>query len=321
MDAVPVGAASIRFLGPGLGGCDWPHRRGLDRLDDLAALGARGDHAGAVLVAACLSTLLILVSCSHQSAAHHSTLPPIGPTPPPIGPTPTISRYQQISLPLDSYTATPSQQAVLYRISNAAENACLSDDGLSPVELPGTLDAFLQEGARTILVRSQIWGFYDTDKYQTYGYMPPPSIPSIIVFPNATGPADIVATCKTAGQDAVGSASAASSGSLPDGGPPIPIDDPRYQSVVRAWSKCMSSNGFDFSDPFSAMNNAAASPPDHARSIAMAQSDITCKNRTNLVGVAVAVDSAYQSTYIAAHLTQLDAYIQAVTTAIARAGH
>ena len=60
MDAVPHGAASIRFLGPGAGGLDRTHRRRLNRLNDLGVFGTGSNDARGVLVLDSYSPLLFV---------------------------------------------------------------------------------------------------------------------------------------------------------------------------------------------------------------------------------------------------------------------
>jgi len=93
---------------------------------------------------------------------------------------------------------------------------------------------------------------------------------------------------------------------LPDNGSPWHLDDSRYQAVAAQWSGCMKDNGFDYPTPREAMaDNYQGAATDRARAVAVA--DVKCKLSTNLVGVAVAVQSAYDQEYIDTHVDQLAA--------------
>jgi len=68
----------------------------------------------------------------------------------------------------------------------------------------------------------------------------------------------------------------------------------------------MKDSGFDYPTPREAIaENYQMAANDRARAVAVA--DVKCKLSTNLVGVAVAVQSAYDQEYIDTHVDQLAA--------------
>ncbi|MGW6457813.1 hypothetical protein ACWF94_18195 [Streptomyces sp. NPDC055078] len=73
-------------------------------------------------------------------------------------------------------------------------------------------------------------------------------------------------------------------------------DDSRVRCVFAQWSACMKKNGYEVSDPTGVASqlgceDAALSSP---AAITTAKADVACKKKVNLVGVAYAVESAYQ---------------------------
>lgn len=79
--------------------------------------------------------------------------------------------------------------------------------------------------------------------------------------------------------------------------------DPRVSAVFAAWSACMKSQGYRLSDPMHA-SDRLPKPADGRpgrTEIAQATADVTCKARTNLVGVWFAVESGYQNAAIREH--------------------
>jgi hypothetical protein len=103
---------------------------------------------------------------------------------------------------------------------------------------------------------------------------------------------------------------------MPGGGPDVPLTDPRIVSVNRQWSGCMASKGFKYPTPIDAIadprwkpdpKNTGAYRPS-GEQVAVASADIGCKLSLNLVGIDVAVASAYQKQYIDSHAAELAGY-------------
>ncbi|MDR2620457.1 MAG: hypothetical protein LBC29_05020 [Propionibacteriaceae bacterium] len=111
---------------------------------------------------------------------------------------------------------------------------------------------------------------------------------------------------------------------LPEGDPRVPLSDSRYKVVAEKWSACMKNYGFDYETPLYASRDhewveaAMAAVQETAGGVpltptsgvsayqtAVAAADVQCKLDTNLVGIAVAVQSAYDQIYIDAHREQL----------------
>lgn len=84
--------------------------------------------------------------------------------------------------------------------------------------------------------------------------------------------------------------------------------EPQVVAVFKQWSACMAAKGYNYAAPYDAGNDRrwATSTPT-AVEIQTATADVACKQKTNLVGVWYAVDSALQTSMINAQQQQLDA--------------
>lgn len=84
--------------------------------------------------------------------------------------------------------------------------------------------------------------------------------------------------------------------------------DPRVAAVNRRWSSCMRSTGFTYRDPDAAIEDARwdllSAGPSRAE-VAVATADISCKLRTNVLGVNFAVETGYENAAIDAHAREL----------------
>jgi len=90
------------------------------------------------------------------------------------------------------------------------------------------------------------------------------------------------------------------------------LNDSRYLPILALWSACMRDKGFDYPDPRTAAfdqqwnANQKTGLGVTPQEIATAVADMDCKISTNLVGWAVAVQSAYDQAYIDSHHDALD---------------
>lgn len=106
---------------------------------------------------------------------------------------------------------------------------------------------------------------------------------------------------------------------LPDHGPHSAVDDPRVVAAYAAWSSCMKAEGYRYATPQEAIGdpslvpetvkeNGASVVRHSAAELAHATADVRCKTSTNLVGIAVTVQAAYDDLYIAGHRDALRDY-------------
>jgi hypothetical protein len=83
--------------------------------------------------------------------------------------------------------------------------------------------------------------------------------------------------------------------------------DPRVLAVFAKWSACMRSHGYDYPNPLAATGDPRwnMSTPPTRTEIRTAQTDVACKQRTNLLAVTFAVESDYEHALIARHAREL----------------
>jgi hypothetical protein len=71
--------------------------------------------------------------------------------------------------------------------------------------------------------------------------------------------------------------------------------DSRVVKVYAEWSACMKQAGFDYADPWKALNDPAfVTPEPTQKEITVATADARCKSRTNLLNVHATVLTAYE---------------------------
>ncbi|MFC7218053.1 hypothetical protein ACFQLX_07710 [Streptomyces polyrhachis] len=84
---------------------------------------------------------------------------------------------------------------------------------------------------------------------------------------------------------------------------------PEVKKAIGAWSACLKEQGFTSGDPLDPTAGAKEfqTPAPTAREIKLATADVTCKKRTNLVGVWYAAEARIQQSLIEKHAEELDA--------------
>jgi len=84
--------------------------------------------------------------------------------------------------------------------------------------------------------------------------------------------------------------------------------DSRVVAGFAKWNMCMAGSGYHYSTPMEANNDPKWSGEKaSADEIAVAVADVNCKKTTNLVGIRMAVDAAYQREAISQHGVELNA--------------
>ena len=239
-----------------------------------------------------------------------------------IGEIPVILVPDQVVLPIDSYLPSVDQTVAIMLVAVELLNQCVRAEGgqgnihylvydsagiASPAG-QGELTSYVASSRRDSVIRNGMWQFFDPDNAATYGYQSPPdqwtALSSSLSLDNP-----LHSTCLARVNSVVPGGqmlSPFSVSELPDNGSQWHPDDSRYQAVAAQWSGCMKDSGFDYPTPREAIaENYQMAANDRARAVAVA--DVKCKLSTNLVGVAVAVQSAYDQEYIDTHVDQLAA--------------
>lgn len=246
-----------------------------------------------------------------------STQPSVSPTSePPIGPITRVIKATQVVRPIDSYLPDLQEVTALWRARYVAMNQCLSDHGSSARFVQdANMGAFIAAMVKQRTTMSDAYGFFDVENASQYGYhlSPADNVPVVERIPDGVS-AGLAKICRAAGVAAtiglVSITDLADSKALPDGGPPLALSDSRFRAGVTAWRKCMADHGYPNSDPVSLPFDARWQGPDakSGADIPVATTDINCKVNTNLVGIYLAVQSAYDQRYIDSHATQLVAF-------------
>ncbi|MCL2483022.1 MAG: hypothetical protein FWF43_06340 [Propionibacteriaceae bacterium] len=251
---------------------------------------------------------------------------------PALGAIATITSPDQITLPIDAYLPDVDQSVSLMLVGQDLVNSCITSQGSdATIHLGiastdgGTLGAFQPatvDNLTTFMSRvraedktyAPLWGFFNPDTVAQYGYARSPGNTTLVgsggvsqAYPSG----DPVATsCRDkANSVAPGGQSMGPIvvEELPDQGPPVPTNDSRYVAVAQTWSACMAKNGFNYATPQDAIaaNYQPRTDAEKATAKAVAVLDVQCKLDTNLVGVAVAIESAYEQQYIDSHQDEL----------------
>ncbi|MFD0413835.1 hypothetical protein [Streptomyces sp. NPDC127108] len=82
--------------------------------------------------------------------------------------------------------------------------------------------------------------------------------------------------------------------------------DSRVRAVFTQWARCMKAKGYDYATPLDPPGDPRFTDRVTAQQIKTANADITCKKKTNLVGVWFAVESRYQKDLIAGNRSVLE---------------
>lgn len=231
------------------------------------------------------------------------------------------SQASTIILPLDPYMDSPRQRRLLATAHTILARACLRRFGL---ELPASIPA----GAMPAEGNHDRYGLVVPRQAREHGYhLPEPLGGPSPAAPEQSGPQRAVLTGEGARAYAgrpvpsggcVGEAQRALAGRVAaptDAGLAQRLSvnsygrsqrDPRVRAVFGAWSRCMRRAGFGYADPMQANDDPAFhTPRPSPREIAVATTDVRCKQAVGLVEVWAAVEAAYQRRALDRHAAQL----------------
>ncbi|MER7001147.1 hypothetical protein [Streptomyces sp. NPDC000410] len=94
-------------------------------------------------------------------------------------------------------------------------------------------------------------------------------------------------------------------------------EDPRVRAAFAAWSRCMAEAGHTYKDPWEP--NDIPTWEDPAQENKTAVADVRCKHRTNLAGIWMVVEAAYQHAVVEENRTALNAVEELLHTQLAHA--
>ncbi|MGI5499099.1 hypothetical protein [Lentzea sp. CA-135723] len=242
--------------------------------------------------------------------------------PPAVGEVRPVHSALDIALPLDRYQHSPADLTTIDRATAVLARRCLHDFGQawSPPDPPPVPAS----------TGSSRYGLADPDRAARSGYHPPQDAPRQPEDrPEPAPDAMMIYTGK--GTTSVGGKRIPEGGCLGQArrelerGVPVALPaaelirldqemfeqaqrDDRVRQAMADWRQCMSASGYDYADVWAANNDIRweSETPSQAE-IDTARTDVTCRQRTGIVGTWLAVETAYQRRAIAERAEQFDA--------------
>ncbi|WP_030313773.1 hypothetical protein [Streptomyces sp. NRRL B-3229] len=237
--------------------------------------------------------------------------------------TPTLSSTNSVTLPVEDYLLKNDEDAEMLYASKILVRQCMARFGFDYAVDPGWKSPSDPKGDAANMARR--YGVSDATTAARYGYHLPTN-----VLP--APPADAQPMSDAARDVFLGDNPRADGGGLHvkqyqgqkipahgcsgeaerklgtglDERLPESINDasfqqsmaaPQVNGAFRSWSACMRKNGYTFSTPLEPLRTRLSASPT-ASEIHMAESDVACKKKTNLVGIWVAVESTVQKSLI-----------------------
>ena len=242
---------------------------------------------------------------------------------PSLGSIPIVTSSEQVVLPIHSYLPSVEQNVAFMNAGKNFVNSCiqseggteetnwfLEDDvtGVSREATQNDLIDFVSAYRRNDVIFSGMWGFFGVDTVAQHGYNHvEESSFYMFVGDGDTAMDSCFTRVNSVTPGTLGAGWPLQISGLPDGGPQWHPEDSRFVTVQEQWSQCMGTHGFAYATPDEAINSnvLAQTDAEKQKAKAVASADIQCKLDTNLVGVAVAVQSAYEQQYIDSHRDQL----------------
>lgn len=245
----------------------------------------------------------------------------------------SITSYTQVSRPIDTYRPDTQELLALLNVETRKANDCLTTKSISgtyaPANQPALLAPFLAGLVADDVKRNSLWGFFDTDVENTsrYGYTRPPDLPGTLTSSVPAGADAAFQECLAQADKDLPSKrrvmSLADTSSLPNQGPAIPTTDSRWTAAVDKWAQCMKDAGFpDYTNPLDAIGDPKwhedPSGKVSSEQISTASADISCKISTNLIGIGLAIQAAYDQEYVDKNRDALDAYKKQLDSYLAK---
>jgi hypothetical protein len=253
--------------------------------------------------------------------------------------TPSLSSTASISLPIEDYLLKNDEHSQILYASKLLVRQCMARFGFDYAVGASWKSPADPKGDAANMIRR--YGVTDTETAARYGYHPAPAmVPSA---PASTQPMSDAESNVFLGGDtprpgSSGPASKTYKGQeIPSHGCsgeaerklgkglqerlPEDINDASFQqsmstpqvtAAFRSWSACMKKNGYSFQTPLEPLRDRLPASPSAAE-IERAKTDVACKQKTNLIGTWVAVESAIQKELIEKNqeaLTQVHATAQ-----------
>jgi hypothetical protein len=262
---------------------------------------------------------------------------------PDIGPIKTITSGSEVTLPLDAYRFTQKEYITVRRAAWRLVRDCVRRFG-GDYTLPNAM--VVADVPRLEHDNARRYGLFDAASATARGYnLPAEELPpdrekgggwnpsdteKMLVRGVAAGSANI--PMDTQGKPLPSGGCSGEADRMLAQGAAQPADDSladrlsveshqrseadsRVREAVQKWAECMKRSGYSYTSIWEP-NDKKWPDPAGNEEIATAKADVACKAETNLVGVWMAVELAYQNRAIEQHaqeLTALQAYVRAAS--------
>lgn len=246
----------------------------------------------------------------------------------------TVTDWRQITLPLDAYELSLRDSATIDRAEYQLTQACMKQFGFAFDAPPwdSWTAGVPQSDLDSNPAHYRLFGLLDEEHAAQYGYhVPETKAETETAYrepENSRDYANVLGAKFSGGTyqgqqipdgGCIGQARRQFEGGGPSFDSSLPERtnfeawdrsnrDSRVISAYTDWSACMKDAGFDYRTPADSNNDTRWNGDEAtAAEIAVASADVTCKKQTNLVGVRMAVDAAYQRGAIQAHAPEFNA--------------
>jgi hypothetical protein len=249
-----------------------------------------------------------------------------GPSAPAPVPVPTPTSFAQLQLPINAYALTDAQSAQQQTIGDLLIHDCMARFGFTypPPDMvtptAAQLAAALQVGG------SRLWGVSDLVDARSYGYNLPTTElstnapvtkktplpqPEFVALYGSASPISNSQRVPAGGCSGQALRELTTAGISYQGSQLVPeiaansfektLADPRTLAVFAKWSACMRAHGYDYESPLTPPANFNLNAPATQAEIQTAVTDVTCKFKTNLLGITYAVQADYENAMIQQH--------------------
>ncbi|MEY9933778.1 hypothetical protein ABH926_008440 [Catenulispora sp. GP43] len=279
-----------------------------------------------VTIAVAAVTVGTTAGCSASGGTSTAAAPSIPPSTPPAVPVAGLTRG--LSLPLEAYEETLPVYTEILKAKFSIESTCMRGYGF--IYQPATTTDTISYDASNMARR---YGLSDPTQAAQYGYAipaftntPPPdpamSQQEYLVLTGAANPA----TPPTADPGTyqgrpipAGGCAGEADQQLTDPANDMLVNKldqqsldasaalPAVKTAIGMWSDCMRQSGYQAPDPLKAslITQQLGATAGDAVDRRIAVADVSCKSRTNLIGIWFGAESALQKQYIGADAAQL----------------
>ncbi|MEV3990214.1 hypothetical protein AB0J57_15035 [Streptomyces sp. NPDC049837] len=298
----------------------------------------RGTSTGRLLAVALISATVGLVGCSSSGTEDRtegtraSEAPPVDyKNPPEVESVPQMRGSRNLELPLEAYTWTDAEERVRRQGEDRIAAECMRGFGFDLEPRP------LYRGDKALRDANR-YGVSDMASASRFGYNTDPYLRGKRPEEHYT-PAESLALFGPQGDTGQKTAKAANGKAIPEGGcwgqalrelaskgPKVHPDkeefashlalfayqesqkDKRVQKAFADWSACMKAKGYHYNGPMAPVEDerfAKSTTPTPAE-IRVAEADVECKEKHNVIGTWYAVEVAYQKRAIESNQQMLD---------------